>query len=76
MWKRTREHNSSHEKTIKQKYLPHRDMNMAKNTVAPLSHILPALACEQASLSFQYGHQVSHKGHMVILLRGSHSSLL
>lgn len=53
---------------------PHRDMKMAKKTVAGLSKRCDALAVPQAVLRRQKSHAPSHRGHMVKLRVSSHIS--
>lgn len=53
---------------------PHRDMKMAKKTVAGLSKRCDALAVPQAVLRRQKSHEPSHRGHMVKLRLSSHIS--
>lgn len=55
---------------------PHRDMKMAKKTVAGLSKRCEALAVPQAVLRCQKSQAPSHRGHMVKLRRPSHISRL
>jgi len=55
---------------------PHRDMNMAKKTVAGLSKRCEALAVPQAVLRCQKSQAPSHRGHMVKLRCSSHISRL
>lgn len=55
---------------------PHRDMKMAKKTVAGLSKRCEALAVPQAVLSRQKSQAPSQRGHMVKLRLSSHISWL
>lgn len=53
---------------------PHRDMKIAKKTVAGLSKRCEALAVPQAVLRRQKSQAPSHRGHMVKLRLSSHIS--